>query len=255
MDRHSEFSIHNSALCLIARRQQLPTQPCTFFWISDGLALDGVIRSDNRGSESLFPLYLIDEAGHDAANFASQFVEYITDRIDLSWLPAGSGDLKQTFGPEELLAFIYAVFHSPTYRETYAESLRIDFPRVLAPSSARIFARLSRLGKELVDLHLLRTSVLSTQYSVLSKRRRTDDSSTPPALDEHHQSAAIENFRAGGYLALRKWLQPRQRTAADPEYAQIAAAIARTIEIMAEIDQVVEQSGGWARAFGNQANT
>ena len=45
-------------LCLIARRQQLPTQPCTFFWIADGLALDGVIRSDNRGSESLFPLYV-----------------------------------------------------------------------------------------------------------------------------------------------------------------------------------------------------
>ncbi len=52
------FELETLNLCLIARRQQLPTQPCTFFWVSDGLALDGVIRSDNRGSESLFPLYV-----------------------------------------------------------------------------------------------------------------------------------------------------------------------------------------------------
>ena len=58
LDSTSEPRTRNSELlCLIARRQQLPTHPCTFFWIADGLALDGVIRSDNRGSESLFPLY------------------------------------------------------------------------------------------------------------------------------------------------------------------------------------------------------
>jgi hypothetical protein len=44
-------------LALIARRQMLPSQPCNYFWIADDLVLDGLIRSDNRGSESVFPLY------------------------------------------------------------------------------------------------------------------------------------------------------------------------------------------------------
>ena len=64
---------------------------------------------------------------------------------------------------------------------------------------------------------------------------------------EAEVSALIDKF-APAHLrlvsALRKWLQPRHRTAADPEYAQIASAIARTIEIMTEIDQAMEQSGG-----------
>ena len=72
-NRSNTTLLHRAPLCLIARRQQLPTQPCTFFWISDGLALDGVIRSDNRGSESLFPLYL--SADSQQANFAPGFVE------------------------------------------------------------------------------------------------------------------------------------------------------------------------------------
>ena len=45
-------------VAIVARRQMLPTQPCNYFWITDSLALDGLIRSDNRGSEYLFPLEL-----------------------------------------------------------------------------------------------------------------------------------------------------------------------------------------------------
>ncbi|MCO6454280.1 MAG: hypothetical protein J5I93_03105, partial [Pirellulaceae bacterium] len=58
-----------SGPALIARRQMLPHRPCTYFWICDHLALDGVIRSDNRGSESLLPLYLAagDSAAGDSA--------------------------------------------------------------------------------------------------------------------------------------------------------------------------------------------
>src|SRR5436305_2770044 len=84
------------SLCLIARRQQLPTQPCTFFWISDGLALDGVIRSDNRGSESLFPLYLQDSQSGSRPNFAQPFIEQFAEIVSSSWIKVGSGDLLRT---------------------------------------------------------------------------------------------------------------------------------------------------------------
>ena len=208
-------------LCLLARRQQLPTQPCTFFWVSDGLALDGVIRSDNRGSESLFPLYLVDETEQgqpsQRANLQTTIVGQFADALGLAWLPLGCGDLATTFGPEDLLGYIYALFHSPRYRERYADALRSNFPHVLPPADQQHFCRWSMLGRELIDLHLLRAPIAARHGGL------QDD---------------VASFRAGGHTALKKWLHPPHRSAADPQYGQIAAAIARTIEIMQQIDAV-----------------
>ena len=208
-------------LCLLARRQQLPTQPCTFFWISDGLALDGVIRSDNRGSESLFPLYLFegDEQGqnHCRANFAPVLMEQFAQRVGLAWLPLGRGDLVGNFGLEDLLAYIYALFHSPHYRERYADRLRTGFPRVLPPQNGGQFRQMVELGSELINLHLLRTRVTANDAA-------------------QSRQEWIARFRAGGYVVLKKWLQPPHRSTGDPQYAQIAAAISRTLQIMPAID-------------------
>jgi len=206
--------IEPSCLCLLARRQQLPTQPCTFFWIADGLALDGVIRSDNRGSESLFPLYVRELSGW-RANFAPQFVAQAERAADLGYIPLGCGDLARAFGPEDLLAYIYALFHAPTYRARYAAALVTGFPRVLL-AGGECFRTLARCGRELIDLHLLRNAA--------------EQSGEPASLPQ------VAAFRAGGYVALRKWLQPRHRSPADPQYGQIAAAIARTLELMGQID-------------------
>ena len=60
------------------------------------------------------------------------------------------------YTPEEILGYIYAVLHAPTYRTRYAEFLRIDFPRVPFPESAEDFEMLSKLGWALVQAHLLR---------------------------------------------------------------------------------------------------
>jgi len=133
-----------------------------------------------------------------------------------------------------MLAYIYGLFHSPDYRERHADDLRRHFPRVIVPSSASLFEQMALFGSELIALHLLRLP-----DAALSK--------------PSHESAAIADFRAGGYFALRKWLQPKHRSTADPEYSQIVAAIARTIEIMAAIEAAVKQSGGWESAFGAKA--
>ena len=56
---------------------------------------------------------------------------------------------------EAIFHYIYAILHAPTYREKYAESLRIDFPRIPFTSDKKLFAQLATLGKRLSDLHLL----------------------------------------------------------------------------------------------------
>jgi hypothetical protein len=202
-------------LCLIARRQQLLGQPCTFFWICDGLALDGVIRSDNRGSESLFPLWLMDNDGSPRANFVPAFVERAATL--LGGQPS----------PDDLLDYIYALFHSPTYRKRYAPQLRLDFPRVLLPGSAKLFGQLASLGRRLIDLHLL---------------RRLD--AQPNGMPEEPA-----DFRVGGYVVLQKWLQPKHRSAGDAQYGSIASALSQTQRLMVEIDAAIVRQGGFPVAF------
>ena len=53
------------------------------------------------------------------------------------------------------MTYIYAIFHAPTYRNRYAEILKIDFPRVPLTSDPALFWRLATLGREPVGLHLL----------------------------------------------------------------------------------------------------
>ena len=43
------------------------------------------------------------------------------------------------FTPLDILDYIYAVLHSPHYRETYKEFLKTDFPRVPYPENAADF--------------------------------------------------------------------------------------------------------------------
>ena len=66
------------------------------------------------------------------------FVERIAAATKLRFVSDGRGDLRKTFGPEDVLAHIYAVFHSPGYRERYEAQLKLDFPRVALPGSAKI---------------------------------------------------------------------------------------------------------------------
>src|SRR5699024_9320918 len=62
--------------------------------------------------------------------------------------PPAEGN-KNTFAPIDLLDYIYAVLHSPAYREKYKEFLKIDFPRVPYPTDAETFWQLVALGGEL----------------------------------------------------------------------------------------------------------
>ncbi len=239
-EEHRESSLRPSVspslrLVLITRRQQLPTQPCTYFWISDCLALDGVIRSDNRGSESLFPLWLIGADGSRSANFAREFIEQVATQIGKQ--PAA----------EDMLAYVYALFHSATYRERYAHLLRSDFPRVLLPGSGQLFDALTILGQRLIELHFLRGE---DGVGSLWRKVTSENGQISPAKDSRPPGTGLsEDFRVGGYTVLKKWLQRKHRSPHDAEYSGIVAAIDETIEIMATIDASIAEHGGFPAAF------
>jgi hypothetical protein len=58
-----------------------------------------------------------------------------------------------------------------------------------------------------------------------------------PLAAHREVDSAVHAFRAGGYVVLKKWLQPSFRSTGDAEYARIVAAIVRTMEIMQSIDK------------------
>jgi len=150
---------------------------------------------------SVFPLYLYPQPekedlfdaegaseapGGRRANLAPEFIEDFSKRLKLKFLPDGQGDLDNTFGPEDVFHYLYAVFHSPTYRQRYAEFLKIDFPRLPLTSRPALFRALCALGERLVALHLMETDLETfTSFpqggdNTVEHVRYTQAAATPP---------------------------------------------------------------------------
>ncbi|SHF75341.1 N-6 DNA Methylase [Salegentibacter echinorum] len=111
-------------------------------------------------------------------------------------------DFKSYFTPLNLLDYIYAVLHSPTYRETYKEFLKIDFPRVPFPKDQQEFWQLVTLGGELRKIHLLespKTEDFITTYPVDGDNiitRKITKTSPGFELNPNVSSSAVENQSA-----------------------------------------------------------
>jgi predicted helicase len=256
-------------LALIARRQMPPGEPCSYFWVTRRIALDGVIRSDNRGSESLFPLYLNDESAEAGrrVNLADGFLAQLAASIQLDFAGARRGDLTNSFGAEDVGDFIYALFSTPSYRIRYAELLPTDFPRVFLPGDAELFRRFCETGRRLVALHTMTEPPAGSDVEFAHDR---DDPSAatiaagyPKYADRRVPinrhvgfspvSPEVWNFRAGGHQACRKWLKDRRgRTLTGEDiaaYCRIVAAIAETLSLTQSLDAAIAEFGGWPSAF------
>ncbi|MBF0251224.1 MAG: DNA methyltransferase, partial [Alphaproteobacteria bacterium] len=197
-----------------------------------------------------------DAPGGRRPNLAGEFLEDLKGRLNLNWVADGRGDLKKTFGPEDVFHYMYAVFHSPTYRERYAEFLKIDFPRLPLTSQLKLFRALCKLGAELTGLHLMEEKAkLITKYPVDGThvvKKITYKNGRVWINDTQYFEGVPEDvwdFQVGGYQVCHKWLKDRKdrELSYDDQlhYQGIVAALKRTIEIMVEIDVAIDAHGGW----------
>jgi predicted helicase len=230
-----------------------------------------------RGGNFLFPLYLYPDdtkttlfnfdqqshAGDRRTNLEPTFISDFAAKLELSWIADGYGDRQQTFGPEDILAYLYAVFHSPTYRTRYADFLKVDFPRVPLTSKKGLFWDLCELGSQLIQLHLLEKSgKVLPAYPVRGNdlvgkvEYVTSNETGRPAgvfINKEQYFAGVSrkawDFRIGGYQICQKWLKDRKDSVlsfADiQQYGRIVAALEETILLMERIDSVIELHGGW----------
>jgi len=177
------------------------------------------------------------------------FIEELSDRINMAFVSDGRGDLKKTFGPEDVLDYIYGVFHSPRYRQKYAEFLKIDFPRVPWPEDKSRFIDVSEVGGRLVKLHLMESEVLEDE-KLQPKFPIEGDMAVAKGYPKYELgkifinpkqyfvevSEEVWRFRIGGYQVCEKWLKDRRERKLNYEdiqhYKKVCVALAETIRSM-----------------------
>jgi predicted helicase len=160
--------------------------------------------------------------------------------------------------------YTYALFYSPTYRQRYANFLRIDFPRLPLTGNKELYFALVRMGKELVELHLLKSTKLDefiTSYPVAGddEVEKVVFVVDPSSVEQSIGNVSINsnqyfgkvpekvwNYKVGGYQVCEKWLKDRKGRILSGEdishYQRVVVALNETIRIMEEIDRAIP---GW----------
>ena len=224
-------------------------------------------------SNTIFPLYLYhsgDELKLAPArrrpNLNEKLVAKIADGLGLRFIPEKEDD-PTTFAPIDLLDYIYAVLHDPDYRETYAEFLKVDFPRVPYPTDMELFRELVRLGGELRRIHLLEHPIVNEPLASYEgegdntiTRRLTQRSIGFEETDPEAGSGrvwindgqyfngvptAAWEFYIGGYQPAQKWLKDRRDRKLS--YDDIRHYL-RIIRALTETDRLMEELRGMAAA-------
>lgn len=235
-------------------------------FLATNCLVDNRTFTSNKGTTNFAPLYIYSTPEETKGtlfaqtestrkpNLSPAFITAISSELGLSFIEEGLGDLVATFGPEDVFYYTYAVFHSPSYRSRYAEFLKIDFPRLPLTSNLALFKTLVRLGKELVDFHLLRTSRVDqfiTGYPIagdhLVEKVQYARGNVWINPKQYFEGVPEEvwNFKIGGYQVCDKWLKDRKGRKLSGEdinhYQRVVVALKETIRLMAEVDKAIPE--------------
>jgi predicted helicase len=265
-------------LGLIFMRQVAMGDEYSHFGVSRA-PVDARAFYSNKGIMSFAPLYLYPGMGKADSSLFNRwpagkggrtpnldpgFVAKLGDATSLGFANDGRGDLEETFGPEDVFAYLYAVFHSRVYRRRYEPQLKLDFPRLPLPASRALLRELVKPGDELLALHLLesrRLGRLTSKYlgGPVAKVEKASWSENTVWLDKAQTIGfkgvpeEVWNFHVGGYQVCAKWLKDRKGRELSKEdiahYQKIVVALSETIRSMGEIDEVIDAHGGWPDAF------
>jgi len=233
----------------------LASPPFNHVFVAQHAGDNTFISSKTKERNYFFPLYLYPDKpkvkllveeepkSERTPNFTEEFIQAVKEALGTE--PT----------PEEIFYYIYAVLYSPTYRKRYEEFLKIDFPRVPMPTDYELFTKLSALGKELVELHLLKHSSLSKTgvgFPVSGTNKvekiKYDEENGRVYFNKTQYFEGITKevweYQIGGYQVLAKYLKDRKgRKLSSKEiahYMKVAAALRRTIVVQGEVDGVFE---------------
>lgn len=200
--------------------------------------------AESSTQSALFPLYLYPDAQDLDQTRRVNFERKLYKRLQEMAAHPDKG------APDEIAVFdyIYGVLHCPAYRETYAEFLKIDFPRIPWPTSPDEFWDASAKGTELRKLHLMDPATIGTTPfpfmgngdNTVGKPRLEGGKVWVNETQYFDNAPAISwDFCIGGYQPAQKWLKDRKGLALGIEdvrhYQRILKILAETDRIMGTI--------------------
>lgn len=197
-----------------------------------------------------FPLY--QTTGEAGSIFENQEEGSLVPNFNPEIIKQIEKGLGEPIEPLELFDYIYAILHSPTYRERYKEFLKIDFPRIPYPTDKNRYHQLSVLGSKLRKLHLLENSSswkvkITYPQSGTNKVESLRYHAGNVYINEEQYFGNVTeeawDFYIGGYQPAQKWLKDRKEKTLSfsdiRHYQEIITALCETQQLMKEIDVMV----------------
>ena len=250
------FIKENAGLIICRQGQAVGGDEWNVVFICKYLTDQNIYR---RGGGTVFPLYLypetngqqtIGQTAERTPNLNTEIVNQIEEKLGLTFSNEKESTI-HTFAPIDILDYIYAVLHSPTYRKKYKEFLKIDFPRVPYPKDKDIFWQLVKLGGQIRQIHLLESPIIEkyiTQYpidgnNIVGKTKYQDGKAyiNDTQFFNNVLQTAWE-FYIGGYQPAQKWLKDRKDRKLEfddiLQYQKIIVALTETDRLMNEISKI-----------------
>jgi predicted helicase len=209
----------------------------------------------------LFPLFLYPSkktayfADNDAdiarkPNFSPEFIKDVETRLNLQFIVEDKGDFQRTISALDIFHYAYAIFHSPRYRQRYAEFLKIDFPRLPLTRNKALFQQLADLGEKLVEIHLMKADLETETHFPIVGNNIVDKVAYKENRVYINKTQYFDNvksevweFQIGGYQVCQKWLKDRKGQALSYDdcmhYFYILSALAATQELMKKSDTII----------------
>jgi len=242
-------------VCLLCMREVVIRAGFSHIFVTNAIS-DRRMLLSNRGAPYFFPLYLYPDEPVTAIHELPLQNKSKLERMP-NFTPEFLQAIKESLGfeptPEEIFYYIYAVLYSPTYRKRYEEFLKIDFPRLPLPSDYEVFKALSHLGKELVELHLLKAPALDETEIGFPKsgsnrvEKVSYDEINQIVLINKEQffegiSKEVWEYRIGAYQVMEKYLKDRKKRKLSLDeinhYMKVEKAIRLTTELQGKIEDV-----------------
>ena len=210
------------------------------YFITMGLADKTVISP--KDNATVFPLFI-----YENNNGVEELIPNLNSQIVNGILES----LGERIHPLELFDYIYAVLHSPNYRERYKEFLKIDFPRIPYPNNAETYHHLANKGAELRHLHLMKglPNETGVTFPVVGSMQvdyfQWHNDRVYINTDQYFENVPelAWKFYIGGYQPAQKWLKDRKSRTLSFEdvkhYERIIYVLSQTEQIMSDIDKLM----------------
>lgn len=223
---------------------------------------------------SIYPLFVLDKKNKNQLNINNSFIKEIEQKIGMSFSLYESDLDKDIFNAIDILAYIYAIFYTPSFRNRYVALFKTQYPRITITTNKQLFIRLILIGKNLIDLHLLDPALIDVgtisfpipgsniiesgfpkyfapgEYDVISKETAKEgriyiNKGKNEINGQYFEGIPKEvwEFSIGGYKICKRWIEWRNKrniyNSDIDHYKKILYSIKETIKYMNELDKLI----------------